>query len=373
MTQEKQSQQKRAKRLYEIANQFATRANTNASEARKVNEEYVEQSARLERWKRIMSMVPVPFFSFFFFAVAISEFIFSYEIYREMVPRAPWVMAIAFFGVGIVLSEFLVYFISKAKRELLLYEAKRNPINDGKIDSDIESGIRKKALLRFVSGLVGSALLLFIIYRFSIDRALLEISSGERIAPIGIRDWIPLVLYAFEIIFGIYMFYLFKRMYLGYRVNLLKKKFDKLIDAIKISTAESVKKYQEAENENYDPIKLAVADDVNVSFYRKLNKSTEDKVDYIEIPDKNEDVFNVVLVDTNGVPLSKHISVITKYKFVDSGMTDKEGKCTIRIDTYPNDAIQFIFVRNAANAKDYQKIVENYDLDINETYTIIIE
>ena len=193
-----EAQQQRAKRFYEISNDLAASSNTHTAEARIVRKEFLDENDRLENWKKIMSMVPVNLFTFFFVAVAIAEFIFSYEIYREMIPGAPWVMAIAFFGVGIILSEFIVYFFSKAKRQLLLYENKRNPINKSKIDADLLAEIKKKSLVYFIIGIIGTLILLFVIYNFSIDRANLEISAGERVAPIGIRDWLPLILYVFE-------------------------------------------------------------------------------------------------------------------------------------------------------------------------------
>ena len=363
----------RALRHYEKANQNALLANAQTAEAKKVITEYKDQKERLENWKRIMSMQPILFFTGVFILVAIAEFVFSYEIYREMIPNAPYIIAIGFFGFGIILSELIVYYYSKRKRELKFYEARRNPLNDGKIDADIKKHIKKKAIITFVLGIIGTILLLLIIYKFSVSRAMLEISSGERVSPIGVQDWLPLLLYIAEIFTGIYIVYLFKKLGIQLRVAKLKRKLENLINSIKENTAEAINNYQQAEKEDYDPFALTVSDDLNTAYYRKINKSIDDKEAYINIPDKVPDYFNVKLVDTEGKPLAKHISVITKYKFTDTGNSDNDGNCNIVINTYPNDSVQFIFVRDAANSTEYHSIVANYDLNENEVYTLIID
>ncbi len=367
------AKKQRALRHYEKANQNALTADAQTAEARKTIKEYNDQKDRLNKWEQIMSMEPVSIFMFIFIAVAIAEFIFSYEIYREMIPRAPYVMAIAFFGVGILLSELIVYLYSKRKRELKLYEAKRNPLNADKIDSDLKKSIKKDAVIYFILGIVGAIALLIVIYKFSISRALLEISSGERTSKVGIQDWLPLILYAFEIFLGIYFFYFFKKIAIQLKVSKLNRKLEKLINSIKENTAEAINNYQQAEKENYDPFALAISDDLNTAYYRKINKSIEDKEEYVNIEPKTEDYFNVKLVDTKGNPLSKHISIITKYKFTDTGYSDKEGNCKIILETYPNDSVQYIFIRNAANSAEYKTIIANYDLNKNEIYTLIID
>jgi len=366
------AQQQRAKRLIEIAEGHAGTANHAIADARKTLKEYEEQKKRLTNWKLIMSMEPVNMFTFFFIVVAIAEFIFSYEIYREMVPRAPWVMAIAFFGVGIILSEFIVYQFSKAKRKLLFYEKRLDPNYDGVIDDDLNAAIKKKALIRFIIGIIGTITLLYVIYNFSIDRATLEIESGDRVAEIGIRDWLPLILYAFEIIFGIYIFYLLMKIGISWKVHRLWSRFQKNIFTSNNTTALAVKKYQEAEKEDYDPVGLTTSDEIHTAYYRKVNKSIDDKEKYIVVPEKMEDYFNIKLVNKEGQPVAKHITIITKYKFVDSGTTNSDGVYAFRINTYPNDAVQFMFVKDTSNATEYIKIVENFDLDKDEVYTIIV-
>jgi hypothetical protein len=366
------AQQQRARRLIEIAEMHASTANHAISDARIALKEHDEQKERLKNWKLIMSMEPVNMFTFFFIIVAVAEFIFSYEIYREMVSRAPWIMAIAFFGLGIILSEFIVYQFSKAKRKLLFYEKRLDHNYDNVIDDDLNALIKKKALTRFIIGIIGSIVLLYVIYNFSIDRANLEIESGDRTAEIGIRDWLPLILYAFEIIFGIYIFYFFKKIKISWKVSRLWNRFKNNIFTSNTETASAVKKYQEAEKEDYDPVGLTTSDEVHTAYFRKVNKSIDNKEDYITVPKKMEDYFNVKLVNKEGNPVAKHITIITKYKFVDSGTTNNDGVYAFRINTYPNDSVQFMFVKDSSNATEFIKIVENFDLDKNEVYTIIV-
>lgn len=366
-------QLKRARRLYEISHNYASRANAKANEARIILEQYIDQKDRLENWKRIMSMAPINLFTFFFVIVAIAEFVFSYDIYREMIRNYPWIMAIAFFGVGIIVSEFIVYLFSKAKRELLFFEKRRNPHNNKYIDLDLKNSILKKAIWYFIIGVILGLVLLYLIYNYSIDRATLEISSGERIDPIGIRDWLPVILYLFELILGVYIFYLLKRLWISFNVVKLKNKFDKLIKEINQYTDEAVRNYQEAEDEGFDPFEDAVSEDVNVAFYRKLNKSVEDKEDYILVPPRGKDFFKVKIVNKEDKPVIKDIKIITKYKLTDSDNSDKNGECTITIDTFPNDAVQSIILRDTADAIDFKMISRSYDLNENEVYTLIVE
>ncbi len=195
-----------------------------------------------------------------------------------------------------------------------------------------------------------------------------------RTSGFGIMDTMPMLLYVVEIITGAFVLYLLKEIGQIIKVKGLWKKFNNMTLATHKLSTDAIKKYLDAEKLDYDPFNVPLTDNIHTTFYRNINKSVDNKEDYIQEPEEMEDIFNLLLIDENGNPLQRQINIITNYKFSLSGSTNNEGRLALQFEkTFPGDSVKSIFIRKTAEDKDYISINGNYDLDRNTIHKVIIK
>jgi len=364
----------RAKKEIEEADRLAARANASTQNARELLEEYKKQKERLENWKRIMSTSPVTIFTIFFIVTSIAEYYFSKEIYREASDKFPWIVAIGLFVAGIGISELIAYKLDKNKRAWKRYEMDRDPTKLSLTDDEKEAEIRKFTNWRFAIGAILGIIFLTAIGYMSKLRVEEEIAIGLRESKFGLMDLLPVLLYMFEIFFGIYIVYLFKKFRLSLYVKKLEKKFDQTVANVSELTRKAIRKIDDAVREGINPFDFNSSDNLHTATYRNKRFTLDNKEEYIAEAEPMEDVFNIKLVDTEGNPLKMNVSILTDYKITMSGSTNDEGMLSMHIEkTYPLDSVKKIFIRKNASADEYVVVEGNYDLDKNKVHNIIIE
>jgi len=363
----------RANKEFKVADDLASSASVAAHKANSVLTEHKSEKERLTNWKSIMSTAPVMAFTVIFVVVSIGEYLVSKEIYREFNEKWPWAIAIVFFVAGLFVSEFIVYKLFGQKRAWKKYELKRDPNNNNKTNDEIDASIKKITNNYFVFGAILGLAIIAAIGFLSYKRVQGELAAGMRETAFGIMDFMPVILYVIEIISGAFIWYLFKKINLACKVNKLWKRFTKFVLSCSNNTASAIRKYQDAEQENYDPLKVQLGDNIHTAFYRSNSFTLDDKEKYVSVPQKIDDYFNINLMDKDGNPLRRHITIITNYKFTASGSTNAEGKLSIEIEgTFPRDSCRQIFVRESANADEFVSISEEYDLDKDKVHDVII-
>ena len=109
---------------------------------------------KLENWDKIMSNAYVVQFTIAFVVICVLEYYFSREIYRDILPQAPWVIGIGIIFISIVIAELLVGIMSSHIRRKRFYEEKKVAANAIRPDSDIRKDVLKHARVQFVFGLI---------------------------------------------------------------------------------------------------------------------------------------------------------------------------------------------------------------------------
>ncbi len=364
----------RAQKEIEEADRLAAKANASTQNARELLTEYNQQKERLDNWKKIMSTSPVIIFTVFFIIVSITEYLFSKEIYREVSDQFPWIVAIGLFAAGIGISEMIAYKLDKNKRAWKKYEIDNDPNKDNLTNDEKEAEIESFTRSRFIFGVILALFLLVGIGYMSKLRVEEEIMAGIRESKFGLMDILPVLLYLFEIIFGIYVVYLFKKIKLGLYVNKLRKKFDQTVAKVSELTRLAIRKIDDAIREDINPFEFNSSDNLHTATYRNKRFTLDNKEEYIAEAQHMEDVFNIQLFDTQNNPLEMNISVLTDYKITMSGSTNKDGHLSLHIEkTYPLDSVKKIFIRKSASADEYIVVEGNYDLDKNKVHKIVID
>lgn len=363
----------RATKEFKAADELASKASQTAHQANGVLTTHKSESERLKNWKSIMSTAPVMAFTVIFIVVSIGEYLVSKEIYREFNEKWPWAIAIVFFVAGLFVSEFLVYKLFDQKRAWKRYELKRDKNNNSKTNDEIDGSIRKITNNFFIFGMILGLLIIAAIGFLSYKRVQGELAAGMRETGFGIMDFMPVILYIIEIISGAFIWYLMKQIGLGMTVKKYWKRFVKFVVSCNVNTAAAIKKYQDAEQENYDPFQVQLSDNIHTAFYRNNSHTLDNKEAYISTPSKMNDYFNLNLIDKDGKPLRRHITIITDYKFTASGSTNAEGKLTLEIEgTFTGDSCKRIFIRQSADAEEFIAISEEYDLDKEKVHDVIL-
>jgi hypothetical protein len=370
----------RANKYYNIADDYARKASHLLDEANNVYNTYLEEKVRLENWKQIMSTTPVRLFAAIFIIVSIVEYLISMKIYEEFSSRTPWIVAIAFFAIGLVVSEFIVYKFSSAKREWKKYEMKRDRNTKDLITPEVESKIQKYTNKRFISGIILGIALVTAIGFLSYKRVQFEIMADLRPENLqfGIMDGMPVILYIVEIISGFYIWYLIKEWNLFIKVKRLKNNFDNIVETVNNFSSKAVDNFHQAEKEGLNLFELTtnISENIHNAFYRTKRLTLDDKARYIKPPEKyierhHENVVNFSIKNDKGeLVKNKNIKLITEYKFTQSGGINDEGNFTAVFEgTFPGDSVRRVCIENGNNKITLEG---NWDLDAEVIHTIIV-
>lgn len=361
----------KAQKEYEHANSFANAANQNAKNALDVHSKYNEQNQRIKNWKYIMATAPVLAFTIIFIIISIGEYLFSKEIYRVALRNTPWAIAFIFFSVGIFISDLISFRLSPPKREWKKFELSRDPNLQNLTNDEINNKVSTYTNQQFIMGIIFAILALVIITYLSITRVQKEIAAGLRLTGFGVMDLIPIILYAAELIAGIYVRYLLKQITLQAYINKLWKQFKILLKKCAYNTRNAVKKYQDAEKEGYNPVDGHVGDNLHEAFYRNKMRDVSDELIYISKCEIKNFPINLIIMQLNN-PVCRHINFVTDYKYSYSAASDGTGKIAMQINSFDGDSIRDIFIKENAASNDSIYVMAAYAVSANCSHTILI-
>lgn len=348
----------KSEELYKIADEVAARANESAKIYGKANEEYEIEKTILEKWDNIMSNSYVTQFTIAFVIICVLEYAFSYEIYRDILPIAPWIIGFGFIVISIVISEFLVGVLNRATIDRRLENEKKAPDSKGKPESDIRSKVIKHARLLFIFGIVGFIVLGVAIFFVSKQRVDKELGAHLRENPFGIQDTLPVIFYVLEVLTGLFVFYIFKRIMKILVVKKLKEKSEQHLNHCRLRTNETCEKFDEALKLGYNPIMDNVSDNIRLAFYRNKHMNlVQQHISYIEEPRKKDSVANFEFKNSSNAPIVANVTILTEYKNSQKGATDKDtGKITLNIPSFPNDQTMKLLVeiKDSAGTKQLE-------------------
>jgi hypothetical protein len=366
----------KSENLYSISDEVASRANSASKKARDAFEILKPEEDRLNQWDKIMSNAYVVPFTIAFVVICILEYYFSREIYRDILPQAPWVIGIGIIFISIVIAELLVGMLSAHTRNKRFFEEKKILSNASSPESDIRQGVYKHARGQFVFGVILFVAIGAAIFYFSKERVTREIAAGIRESVFGIQDILPVLFYVLEVLAGLFVFYLFKRSVLAFSNKKNRKKYSKEVEISRLHTSESCKYFDNAEKEGYNTFLDDVSSSIHLSFYRNKHQNTNQQhLNYVNEPEMEQQEFKAKFIYVNGQPAQVTIDVLTEYKFKESKTSDANGIIELSINSYPQDQIkQFrITYFNTDKEKVNEDISGNYSLNNDVPYEIILK
>ncbi len=362
--------------LYTISDEVASRANSASKRARDTFEILKPDEEKLNSWDKIMSNAYVVPFTIAFVVICILEYYFSREIYRDILPQAPWVIGVGIIFISIVIAELLVGMLSSHIRNKRFFEEKKIASNSSRPDSDIRDGVYRDVKGQLFFGIVLFVAIGAAIFYFSKERVAREIAAGIRESVFGIQDVLPVLFYVLEVLAGLFVFYLFKRSVLAYKNYKNRKRYSKEVEVTRLNTSESCKYFDNAEKEGYNTFLDDVSNNIHLGFYRSKHQNTNQQhLNYVNEPEKETQTLKAKFINSNGQPIQVTIDVLTEYKFKESKTSNSEGVVDLSINSYPEDQIKQFKITYFSSDKEKQveEISGNYSLNNEEAYEIILK
>jgi hypothetical protein len=365
-----------ANNQYRYAAELAQDANHAAEKGRELHEDYSDQSKRKVQWDRTIapSRATVVAFVILFPVIAIVEYLFSEELYRDVLPRHPWAMGLIFAVLAIVIAELIVYRFFEAKRQWKANELKRSDSWKDQPDEVINKQVVKITQRQLVIGIVLFITMVGILSYMSWDRVVRLIAAGERTNPFGPIDLLPMILYVFEVFTGMFIWYIILRLFLGVKVKSLKRDFDAAVRACSELTIDAVQAFNKAEGLGYNIFQNPVTKSIQEAFCRNDALTEARGSDYIK--EQTIAVFPVQLrllhLGSND-PVIGNVQVGTDYKF-SSATGTADGNLNFNVDTFlrlspevgnkTEDSIRTIKVEYQTNGVPIRK-EKNVAIDID--------
>jgi len=345
----------KAQNEYKQAEKYALAASVAINKSRNARLEWEELDERLTAWENKMSTAPTLALTVAFVIVCIVEYIISRELYRVLTKSVllpfpiDWIIALGFIAIAIFLSEMLVLLFSQAKRDWKFYELRRDVKNDQESEETTWNKVFQARNSRAIIGVIGSVLMLSVLFYLSWMRATIEINAGLRTTPFGVQDLLPVILYAVEIFCGIFIPYLFKKWSLNWKRKSLNNIFHDEATKCSKQTSDAINKYGAAEKLNYDAIAYPVNDNLHEAFFRSDQRDITNPVDYVRLSQNKEEQVSFHFKDSSGNPLMINVDIISDFKFTDSGATNNQGNITLKVTTYPGDSVRDLRVGTPNN------------------------
>jgi len=217
-----------ANNQYRYAVELAQDANHAAEYGRETFESYSYQRDRMIEWDRTLapSRATALAFVVLFPVIAIAEYLFSEELYRDVLPRYPWAMGLIFAVLAIVIAELIVYRFFEAKRQWKANELSRSELWKIQPEAVINKQVIKITQRQLIIGMMLFITMAAILFYMSCDRVNRMIDTGVRVNTFGPIDLLPVILYVVEVFTGIFIWYIILRLFLGLQVASLRRKFN---------------------------------------------------------------------------------------------------------------------------------------------------
>lgn len=366
----------KSENLYSISDEVASRANSASKRARDAFNILKPDEEKLSHWDKIMSNAYVVPFTIAFIVICILEYYFSREIYRDILPQAPWVIGIGIIFISIVIAELLVGVLSSHIRNKRFYEENKVASNAARPESDIRKDVSKHAKGQFIFGTILFIAIGAAIFYFSKERVAREIAAGIRESSFGIQDVLPVLFYVLEVLAGLFVFYLFKRSVLALKNRSNRKSYSNEVETARLRTSEACKYFDNAEKEGYNTFLDDVSNNIHLGFYRNKHQNTNQQhLNYVNEPEKQQQHFKAKFSTVDEKPIKVTIDVLTEYKFKESKTSDANGVIELNINSYPEDQIkQFrITYFDTSNEKVIEDVSGNYSLNNDVPYEITLK
>ncbi|MGC8866151.1 MAG: hypothetical protein ACP5O2_10585 [Bacteroidales bacterium] len=346
----------KALNYYHEAEDYADKANALAADAREYQQKYAQLNELLEKWDIIMRGNHPLIYTVIFVIVTIVEYLFSIDLYKDLLPQTPWIIPIGIAVVSVIFSHFIARMVSPSLRQKEFVEKRSNPFNEDKTDEELENKIKLNSYFWGVISIIGAVFITYVIYRLSKERVDREIAAHMRKEPFGIYDLLPVIFYVAEVIFGFYVLYILNRLGKSIQHKRWKTKFDTALESMVENTRKAVSHFSKAEEHGYNILTDTVSQSLHMAFYRNKRCNPSDELEYIAEPEMEEHTFLLQLRrDDPNETKQATIHIHTEYNYTATAASDVEGKAEFRFKSFPHDLIRRVeaeFMDGANGADD---------------------
>lgn len=340
---------------YHQAETHALKANELAVDAREKLILYKEGKSTIDRWDEIMSNTHPGVWAVFFVIISIVEFLFSLDLYIDLLPFAPWIIPIGIIVISVFISHWLALKIMPSLRNKEFSDKRVSSFYKSHTDQQIWNEVNKNSNRNLIAGIIGTVVVTAFIYWLSNERVSREIAAGMRIAGFGVYDLLPVIFYVFEIIAGMLILYLIRRIKLGLKVSRLKRQFDKLVRIVADETRNAVDSFELAESKGFNLLQNTISESIHIAFYRNKNCNPSDEENYIAEPQNIPVQANFQLTRSDkSKTLEATVHIYSEYNFGATGATDITGLIDIPFSSFANDVIKKLIVEfgDGVNCED---------------------
>ncbi len=340
---------------YKQAEQDALKANELAADARETRTSLLNTRAILDRWSEIMSHNPITIFTLIFILVSIGEYMISVELYTDLLPRAPFIIPLVIIGISVVISHWLAYKFINGFRLMEFDDKRQSTLLKNKTDEQIWQMVDKKSNQNFWFGLIAAILITVFIYFMSKERVDREIAAGMRTKGFGFYDALPVLFYIAEIVTGVYVVYLLKRIRKLMNSRNLSSKLQQLVQQVSHLTEEALRSFERAETEGLNILEKTISESIHIAFYRNKNCNPSDEENYIAEPINIPLAakFRITRADKTK-PLNAMVHIHTEYNYASTAASDDNGLVEHNFKSFEGDTVKKLIVEfsDGANCED---------------------
>jgi hypothetical protein len=344
-----------ATNFYQQAETHAMKANELAIDAREKLSEYSEIKKTIDRWDEIMSNTYPVVWAIFFIIISVVEFLFSIDLYVDLLPFTPWIIPIGIIVISVFISHALATKFMPSLKNKEFSDKRHSKFYGEKTDKEIWIEVKNSSNRNAILGIIAAISITFFIYWLSNERVMREMAAGIRNTPFGVYDLLPVVFYIFEIIAGVLVLYLIKRTSKGLKAKWLKSNFDGLVRHVADETKNAVKNFELAEEKGLNLLHHTISESIHIAFYRNKNCNPSDEENYIREP-QNTPIFVKfkILRAEKSKPLTGSVHIHTEYNYAATGVTDDTGIVEIPFTSFTNDTIKKLIVEfiDGTNSED---------------------
>jgi hypothetical protein len=355
---------------YQQAESHATRANELAADVREKREIHQKVQATIDRWDEIMGNTHPVVWGIFFIIISVVEFIFSLDLYTDLLPFIPWMIPLGIIVVTVFISHALAVKVMTSLKNKEFSDKKHNQAYKSFTDERIWDEIHRNSNRNFIIGIIGAVIITAVILFLSVERVHREIGAGMRVESFNVYDLLPVIFYVFEIIAGILVLYLLKRIGKGMRARRLKKQIDGLLRMVSTETKNTIDSFEKAEQNGFDLLANTINESVHIAYYRNKNCNPSDEENFVAEP-QNSNIITSIQV-SRAKPESTREATIhlqTEYNFTATGKTNLDGLADFKFSSFENDTIKKLIVEFADGTDAADEV--NFMLNNTEPHQIL--
>jgi hypothetical protein len=187
------------------------------------------------------------------------------------------------------------------------------------------------------------------------ERVEREIAAVMRLKGFGFYDALPVLFYIAEIVTGVYVVYLLKRLWKSLKAKNLGRKLQQLVKQVSHYTEQVLGSFERAETEGFNILEKTISESIHIAFYRNKNCNPSDEENYIAEPQNIPLTakFRITRAD-KAKALNAMMHIHTEYNYSSTAATDDNGMVEHNFQSFAGDTVKKLIVEfsDGVNCED---------------------